>query len=148
MIADFSLGRRGIDRLRELIRLLQSFGELDAAHSAVLLVAGPTASGDIAAYDALHRKHLQLSAHHTVAVELLLAEEFRHILHIYRKHMVGKNILGIVKPELGNLSKNRPLLIDLVVQNDIEAADTIGCHHDQAVPIVIDLTHFAFFDRL
>ena len=62
--------------------------------------------------------------------------------------MVGKNILGIVKPELGNLSKNRPLLIDLVVQNDIEAADTIGCHHDQAVPIVIDLTHFAFFDRL
>ena len=82
MIADFSLGARSEYWLRQLLGLLQSFRQLDSADLAGFLIACPTASGDVSANDALQREHLQLTAHHAAAFELLVPEEFRHIIHI------------------------------------------------------------------
>ena len=83
MVADLRLGGGGINRLRQLIRLPQSFRQLDAAHSAVLLIAGPAAAGDISPHYTLHGQHLQFTAHHAVAVKTLLPEKLRHILYIH-----------------------------------------------------------------
>ena len=60
--------------------------------------------------------------------------------------MVRQNILSHVKPEFGHLSKDSAFLCDLVFQNNVETADAVGCHKDQAVAIVINLTDFSFFD--
>ena len=99
MIPDFRLGGRGVDGLRQLLRLLQALRQADAADSAVLLIACPAASGDIAPHNAFHRKNVQLTAKHTVAVKPFLAEIFRHILYVYGKHMVRQNILCHIEPE-------------------------------------------------
>ena len=105
MISKISLGRWCINRLRELIRLNKSLRKSDSADCTVLLIACPAASGDISADDTLNWKHLKLLAHHTFAFELLLLEEFRHVLGIDGNHMVRYNILCIVKPEFGHLGQ-------------------------------------------
>ena len=82
VIADFSLGARSEDRLRQLLGLLQSFRQLESPNLAGFKISCPTASGDVSANDALQREHLQLAAHHAAAFEFLVPEEFRHIIHI------------------------------------------------------------------
>ena len=146
MVADLCLGGRGVDRFRKLVGLFQPFGKTDAAYGAVLLVAGPAASGDVAADDTLDGKHVQLPAHHGLALELLLLEEFRHIGCVHRNHVVRDDILCQVEPELGHLGQYRTLLGHLIVEDHIEAADAVSGNHDQAVAVVIDLTYFTFFD--
>ena len=61
--------------------------------------------------------------------------------------MVGQDVSGHVKPELGHLSKHRPLLRDLIFQNHIKTTDPVRSHHNQGIPIVIDLTYFSFLYR-
>ena len=148
VIADFSLGGRGVDRLRQLVGLLQAFRQLYAAYGAVLLVACPAGTGDVAADDALDRQHVQLLAQHAVAVKLRLLEVFRHVLDVYRNHVVRDNVLGQIEPELGHLSQNGALLLDGVLEDDIKAADAVGCYHNQAVSVVVNLTNLAFLNRL
>ena len=48
------------------------------------LIACPAASGNVAADNALDRKHFQLTAHHAVSVKFLLLEKFRHVFYVYR----------------------------------------------------------------
>ena len=79
VIADLGLGAGGIDGLRELVAFLQTLGKLNAADRTVLLVALPAAAGDIAADDALDGKHVELFAHHAVAVKAVLTEKLGHI---------------------------------------------------------------------
>ena len=99
MIADLRLGGRCVDGLRQLVGLFQSFRKADAADRAVLLITCPAASCNISAHDTFNGKHVQLAAHHGFAVELLLLEEFRHIFHIYRNHMVGNDVFRHIEPE-------------------------------------------------
>ena len=99
MISDLCLGGRGIDGLGKLICLLQTFRKLDTAYGTVLLVAFPAASGNVSTNDALDGEHVQLLAHHAVAVKLRLSEKFRHILNISGYHMIGDHILRHIKPE-------------------------------------------------
>lgn len=113
MVADLGLGGGSVDRLGQLVGLLQAFRQLDAAHLAGLLVAGPAAAGDVAAHDALDGQHGQLTAHHAVAVELGLLEELRHILHVHAQHVVGQQIAGVIEPELAHLGQNGALLVTL-----------------------------------
>lgn len=113
VVADLGLGGGSVDRLGQLVGLLQALGQLDAAHLAGLLVAGPAAAGDVAAHDALNGQHGQLTAHHAVAVELGLLEELRHILHVHAQHMVGQQIAGVIEPELAHLGQNGALLVTL-----------------------------------
>ena len=147
MIANLRFRGGGVDRLRQLVRLFQAFRQADAADGSVLLVAGPAASCDVTTDDTLQRKHFQFPAHHAVAVEFLLLEKFRHILDIGGNHMIRKNVLRHIKPEFGHLGKHGALLGHHIVQNHIEAADAVGCHHDQAVSIVVNLSYLTFFDR-
>lgn len=148
MVANLRFGGRGVDRFRQLIGFLQSLRKTDAAHSAVLLIAGPAASRNIAPHDTFNRKHIQFAAHHTVAVKLFLPEKFRHILYVSRDHMVGKNVLGHVKPEFGHLGQNGSLFGHIVIQDHIETADPVCGHHNQTVSVVINLSYFAFLDWL
>ena len=147
MISDLCLGGRGIDGLGKLICLLQTFRKLDTAYGTVLLVAFPAASGNVSTNDALDGEHVQLLAHHAVAVEFRLSEKFWHILNISRYHMIGNHILSHIKPEFRHLGQYSSFLCYCVVQDHIKAADTVSCHHDQGVSVVIDLTNFAFLDR-
>ncbi len=62
--------------------------------------------------------------------------------------MVWNNILGQIEPELGHLGQNGALLFDGVLEDHIKATDAVGCHHNQAVTVVVNLTNFAFLDRL
>ena len=148
MVADLGLGGRSVDRLGQLVGLLQAFRQLDAAHLAGLLVAGPAAAGNVAAHDALNGQHGQLAAHHAVAVELRLLEKFRHILHVHAQHMVGQQITGVIEPELAHLGQNGALFGDLVFQDDIKRGNAVGSNHDEAVTVIIDLTNLAFFNGL
>ena len=148
VVADLGLGGGGVDGLRQLLGLLQTLGQLDAAHLAGLLVAGPAAAGDVAAHDALDGQHGQLAAQHAVAVELGLPEELRHILHVHAQHMVGQQILGIVEPELAHLGEHGALFGHLVFQDDIKRRNAVGGNHDQAVAVVVNLADFSFFDGL
>ena len=94
----------------------------------------------------LDRQHVQLTAHHGFSFKFLLLEKLRHILGIYRNHVVWKNVLSHVKPEFGHLGQYSTFLCNFVIQNYVKAADTVCCNHDQTVSIVIDLTYFTFFD--
>ena len=114
VVADFGLGGRCVDWLRQLIGFLQSFRQPYPAYRAVLLVACPAAAGDVAPHDALNRQHLKLFAHHAVAVILRLAEKFRHIFHIYGNHMVWQDVLGHVEPEFGHLGKDSSFLCHFI----------------------------------
>ena len=146
VITDLSLGRWCVDRLRQLVGFFQTFRKLDAAYSTVLLVACPAASCDVSTYDTLDRQHVQFTAHHGFSFEFLLLEKLRHILGIYRDHVVRKNVLSHVKPEFGHLGQYSTFLCNFIIQNYVKAADTVCCNHDQTVAIVIDLTYFTFFD--
>ena len=108
--------------------------------STVFLVALPAASGDIAADDALQRKHVQLAAHHALAFVLRSLEKFRHIFYVSRDHMVWKNVLCVVKPEFRHLGQNSTFLGNSIMENHIKAADAVGSDHDQAIAVVIDFT--------
>ena len=148
VVADLGLGGGSVDRLGQLVGLLQALGQLNAAHLAGLLVAGPAAAGDVAAHDALNGQHGQLTAHHAVAVELGLLEELRHILHVHAQHMVGQQIAGVIEPEFAHLGQNGALFGDLVFQDDIKRGNAVGSNHDEAVTVIIDLTNLAFFNGL
>ena len=99
VISDLSLCGRRIDRLRQLVRLLQSLRKADATDLTGLLIACPAAARDVATHNALDRNHVQLPAQHAVPVKFLLLEKFRHILDICRDHVVRKDILREVEPE-------------------------------------------------
>jgi len=148
VVADLSLGGGGVDGLGQFVGLFQALGQLDAAHLAGLLVAGPAAAGDVAAHDALDGQHGQLAAHHAVAVELGLLEELRHILHVHAQHVVGQQIAGVIEPEFAHLGEHGALFGDLVFQDDVKCRDAVGGNHDEAVAVVIDLADLAFFDGL
>ena len=62
--------------------------------------------------------------------------------------MIRKDILGQVKPEFGHLRQNGTLFCYYIVQNNIEAADAVGCYHDQAVAVIINLAYLTLFDWL
>ena len=106
MIADFRLGAGRIDGFRQLIAFFQARRQLDPAYSAVLLIAGPAAAGDVAADDALNRKHGQLFAHHAVAVKAVLTEKLGHIGDVRADHVVGEDILCVIEPEPGHLGQD------------------------------------------
>ncbi len=59
VVADLGLGRRGEDRLRQLVGLEQVGRQLDPADRAAVLVFLPARAGEVAAHDALDRVHLQ-----------------------------------------------------------------------------------------
>ena len=115
MVADLSLGGGGVDGLGQLLGLLQALGQLDAADLAGLLVAGPAASGDVAADDALDGQHGQLAAHHAAALVLGLLEELGHLLHVHAQHMVGQQVAGVVEPELAHLGQYFALVGDFIL---------------------------------
>ena len=148
MVTNFSLGAWGKDWLRQLLRLLKSLWQLNTANSAILLIAFPTAAGNIAANNALHRQHLQLLAHHAVALKLLLLEELRHIFIIYGNHVVWHNVSSQIKPEFGHLGKNLSLLGDFVLENVVKSRNTICCNHDNAITCIIYLANLTGFEWL
>ena len=135
-----------VDWFREFIRFSESLRQCDAAYGTILLITCPAASGDITTYDTLDREHIELAAHHGLAFIFLLLEKLRHILCINRDHVVWKDIFCQIEPEFGHLGQNSSFLCNFIVQDDIEATDTVSCNHDQTVPIVIDLSYFTFFD--
>ena len=147
VITDFCLGAGSLDRLRQLVAFLQAFRKLNAADSAVFLVALPAGAGDVAAHDALDGDHGQLAAQHAASAELLRAEERRHIIYIYTEHVIRDHIFGIVKPETGHLGQNPALVGYLVLQNYVKCRDTIGGIHDQRIADVVNLAYFSFLDR-
>ena len=59
VVALVRLRRRGEDRLRQLLGLLQPGGQLDPGDGAGGLVVLPARAGDVAAHDALDREHLE-----------------------------------------------------------------------------------------
>ena len=146
VVADLRLRAGGVNGLRELIALFKAFRKSDPADGAVLLVALPAAAGDIAADDALDGEHSELSAKHAVAVKALLAEEFRHIVHVDADHVVRDDVFCQIKPETGHLGQNSALLHDLVLQDHVKRGDPVGRHHDELIADIIDLTYLAFLD--
>ena len=147
MISNFSLGGRSVDRLRKLVGLFQTFWKSNTTDGSILFIACPAASGDVAADDTLDRQHLKLFTHHGFAFVFGLLEKFRHIFYINRDHMVRKNILGHVEPELGHLGQDSTFFCHFIMKDHIKTADAICGNHDQTVAIIIDLTYFTFFDR-
>ena len=148
MVAQVGLGAGGVDGLGQLVRLLQALGQGDAADLAGLLVAGPAAAGDVAADNALDGQHGQLAAQHAVALELGLMEKFGHIGGVHRDHVVGQQVLGVIKPELAHLGQDGALLGDLVLQDHIKGRNAVGGNHHQGVAHVINLADLALFERL
>ena len=61
--------------------------------------------------------------------------------------MVRKNVLCEIEPEAGHLGQYFALSDNLVLQNDIECRDTVGCNHNERVINIIDLSYFAFLER-
>ncbi|SKZ00284.1 Uncharacterised protein [Mycobacteroides abscessus subsp. abscessus] len=64
MITLLRLGRGSEDRFRQLVGLMQTRREYDAAHRAGLVVVDETGPGQIAAGDAFDGNHRQLVHHH------------------------------------------------------------------------------------
>ena len=147
MVTDLSLSGRREDRLRQFLGLLKTFRQGNSTNSTVLFVACPTASGDVTANNALERNHVQLPAHHRLAIELRSLEKLRHFLDISSDHMVRKNIFCEIKPELGHLSQNLALVGHCVMKNHIKTTNAVSCYHNQAVAIVIDFAYLSFFNR-
>ena len=81
----------------EGMELLQTAMNYHLGKAGVIFIAAT--SCDIATNDTFDRKHVQLLAHHGFAFVFFLLEEFRHILCIYRDHMVRKNIFCHIEPE-------------------------------------------------
>ena len=120
MVSQLRLGTWRIDRLRQLVAFLQSLRQCNPTDYAVFLIACPAASRNVSADNALNRKHLQFFAEHAVPVKFRFPEKIRHIVHIYADHVIGHNILCIVKPEPGHLGENLPLTCHLIFQYDIK----------------------------
>ena len=59
VLAAEALRSRGEDRLGQLVRLAQAFGQLDAADCSGGLIVLPSGAGEIAAHDALDGEHLR-----------------------------------------------------------------------------------------
>ncbi len=148
MVAEIRLGGRGVQRLRQLLTLLQALRQLQAADGAVLFVVFPAGAGDISPHDALNGDHGELLTEGGSALKLLVPEEFRHVLGIYGYQIVRDHILGEIEPELGHLCQDLALVGDLVVKNHVKSRNSVCCYHQQVLAEIVDLTNLAFLYRL
>ena len=62
--------------------------------------------------------------------------------------MVGNDVLSVIEPESGHLGKDCALPGDDIVKDHVKTADPVGCHHDEGIPVIIDLSYFSCFYRL
>ena len=146
MFTDRSLGGRGEDRLRELVRLDETLRDLVTADGAVLLVALPRGAGDVSADDAFYRDHVELLCLHGTAFKFFSLEEFRHILCVDGNHVVRNDVLCEIEPEFRHAVQNDALLRDRVFQNVVESGNAVSAGHNEAVAQIIEFTYLAGFE--
>ena len=106
----------------------QTRRQVNAAHLAVALIVLPTAAGQIAARDALHRQHAGAPAQHDAPGELcsLGRGQAGHIGWIGRDQVMVDDAGEVVEPELRYLGKHYALAGWPVGQHHVESADPIG----------------------
>ena len=90
-----------------------------AADHARLAVVTPARSGEVSAYDALDRQHLELAALERATV---LAQ---------REEMVRDDVPGTREPEGGEAGQDPPLVRDRSRQDDVEGRDAIAGDEQQ-----------------
>ena len=105
VIAHLRLGRRGEERLGQLLGLLEALGQLDPADRAGGLVVPPTRPGEVAADHALDREHLQ-----ALDQERAPSDFVGHVA--VGEDVVGDEVLGAPEPELRQSGEHGSLVGD------------------------------------
>ena len=150
VVAHGRLGRRGEDRLGQLLRLLQAFRQLDAADFAAAPVVLPAAADDVAAGDAFHRYRGQLLGHHrALRVQRRVHAGRQHGGDIDAGQVVGDDVRGPVEPEIADLAEHLALARDRVGQHHVERAQAVGGDHQQvAIAQVEHVADLAAVDQV
>ena len=145
MVANSRLGRGREQRLGKLGGLGKAGGQLDAAHSAVLVVGLFARAGQIAAHDALDKNRLGLAHQHgaTAQIITILSELLGEICRVDARHVVGQDIGKLIEPEFRNTVQNLTLKGNLIGQDEIESGNTVGSNHQQVVTGIIDIANLA-----
>ena len=105
------LGRGGEDGLKQLLRLLEAAGQLDAADSARLVVFGPAGAAQhrVAADDALYVQPSRLVDEHGATDEIArqLGVHTLDVGVVYdAEEVVGDDVAGLLEPEGGELGED------------------------------------------
>src|SRR5436190_5719169 len=142
VVAYVGLGGLGEDRLRELLRLLESLGQADAAHGPGGLVVLPAGPRQVAADHALDRDHLEPLHEHPAAPGVA-----RHVR--IRDEVVRADVLRTVEPEDGQAGEHPSLVRDGRGVHHVVRGDPVGGDHQQAVlPDRVDVPDLALRDQL
>jgi hypothetical protein len=141
VVALLGLRRRGVERLRKLVGLAQALRQREPGDRAGPPVVLPARAGQIPAYDALHRQHLQ-----PLHAQGAPAEILRHAVGGGHE-VVGDDVLGEVEPQHGQAREHAALVRDRRRVHDVVGRDPVGGDHQQVVPQVVDLADLALGDE-
>ena len=115
--------------------------ERDAAHGPRRLVVLPARAHEVPADDALDREHLGLQDDHRAPLELVAeaGERVRVLRHVGGDDVVGHHVREEPEPEQRHLRQQDPLAGDAGGQDDVEGAQAVRGHHEEAIAQVVDV---------
>jgi hypothetical protein len=149
VLADGGLGGRGIDGLRQPVRLAQPGRQRDVADGAGALVVLPAGADEVAAHDGLHRQRPHLAHDDGALAEGAALVRVRHDIG---EREVGQVVRHQVrrarKPEVGHPGEHLALARDRLRQHHVEGGEPVG-GDDEHVRIVdaVDVAHLAAVDE-
>ena len=145
MVAQFGLGGRRKDRLRQFLGLLQPRRQGNPADGAGGLIILPAGANQVTADHRLDRQCPEFPDHNGTALQQgALRRVVDHIAQAQFGELVGDHVLQPVKPEIGDRCEDLALFRDGIGQDAIEGGDAIGGHDQHVLRVdVIDVAHLA-----
>lgn len=128
VVPSFCLCGRGEDWLGQATAVVQTGWQLDAAHSAYLLVRHPAAAGQIAAHDSLDGSHLAVDYDHGPCPELWISAQLERQVAV-DVSAPGDKVRGAQQrlvPEDGQGVERFALVGDQRVQDEVEDRHPVG----------------------
>jgi hypothetical protein len=111
LLSSLSLGAGSEERLGELLRLLQTLGNLDSVDGSLLLVLRPGRSSDVSTNNGLNSEDLVLLDDHRASDKLVL-ELGSGLGDLGAEKVVGADVLEKVEPELRETCQESSLVLD------------------------------------
>jgi hypothetical protein len=145
MLARRRLGRWGEDRCRQLLRLLQSRGQRQAADSAAAAIVVPPRADQITAHHRFDRQRTQALHDHRAAFQQpRLGRVGDRAAERQVGQVIGYDVRGAREPELRDLVQHAALARYRIGQHDIECRQPIGGDDQHMIVIQrVQVAHLA-----
>ena len=137
VIARSGFGGRCVNGFGQFAGVLQTCGQLDAAHLLTLLVFLPTTARQITAHHGFYGNRFQALDQHRAAFDLRHFCSADHAFGRIAREVNGAQVktlwAELVEPIQGHLREQHAFARNGLAHDDVKGADAVGGHHQDAV---------------